>query len=155
MAQTRLRTTVPTHTRIAAIRRQRHPPVASVASCETRQFSRMTWLRYPRKDSQDRESMNTEATEYSKSSTDDEAAKHDEAAFDPNTTDPGEQKEKAGEAGGDSNNPLEVSPANPDVSKQRETTEGGAENSSASSGDASGRQRSSGGGSPSKGRHVS
>ncbi|MCJ1267862.1 hypothetical protein MMC22_007748 [Lobaria immixta] len=98
--------------------------------------------------------MNTEATEYSKSATDDEAARHEEAAFDPNTTDPQAQKKKAGESGEDSNNPLEVSPANPDVSQQRDTTEGGAESSSASSGDASGRERSSGGGSPSKGRKV-
>lgn len=44
--------------------------------------------------------MNTEATEYSKSATDDEAARHDEAAFDPNLTDPGTQKKKAGDVGG-------------------------------------------------------
>lgn len=43
--------------------------------------------------------MNTEATEYSKSATDDEAARHEEAAFDPNTTDPQAQKKKAGESG--------------------------------------------------------
>ena len=54
----------------------------------------------PRKDSQNRESMNTEATEYSKSATDDEAARHDEAAFDPNLTDPETQKKKAGDVGG-------------------------------------------------------
>ena len=42
--------------------------------------------------------MNTEATEYSKSGTDDESARQEEAAaFDPNITDPGEQTEKAGE----------------------------------------------------------
>ena len=41
--------------------------------------------------------MNTEATEYSKSGTDDEAARRDETAFDPNTTDPGAQKKKAGD----------------------------------------------------------
>ena len=41
--------------------------------------------------------MNTEATEYSKSGTDDASAKQEEAAFDPNITDPGKQKDKAGE----------------------------------------------------------
>lgn len=41
--------------------------------------------------------MNTEATEYSKSGTDDEAARREETAFDPDTTEPGAQKEKAGE----------------------------------------------------------
>ena len=41
--------------------------------------------------------MNTEATEYSKSGTDDESARREDAAFDPNVTDPGQQKEKAGD----------------------------------------------------------
>ena len=41
--------------------------------------------------------MNTEATEYSKSGTDDEAARREDAAFDPNMTDPQKQKDKAGE----------------------------------------------------------
>lgn len=99
MVRTRLRKTVPTHTRISAIRQQSRPQVASIAPCEKRQFSRVTWLASPRKDSQDRESINTEATEYSKSATDDDAARHEEAAFDPNTTDPETQKKKAGEVG--------------------------------------------------------
>ncbi len=54
----------------------------------------------------------------------------------------------------DKNNPLEVSPANPEVSKQRGETEGGAENSSSSSGTESDRKRSSGGASPNKGSKV-
>ena len=52
------------------------------------------------------------------------------------------------------NNPLEVSPANPEVSKQRGETEGGAENSSANSNITSDRQRSSGGGGLQKGSKV-
>ncbi|MCJ1224423.1 hypothetical protein MMC12_001068 [Toensbergia leucococca] len=111
--------------------------------------------RYPRKDSQHKDSMNVEANEYSKSGTDDQAARQEEAAFDPQTTDPQAQKEVAGEGGGDEGNPLDVSPANPDVSQQRGGTEGGAENSSASSGTKSDRQRTSGGGSPKKGKQVS
>jgi hypothetical protein len=43
----------------------------------------------------------------------------------------------------DSGNPLDVSPANPEVSKQRGTTEGGAENGSAEG-------KRSGGGNPNK-----
>lgn len=102
--------------------------------------------------------MNTEATEYSKSATDDEGARQEDAAFNPDITDPQEQKDKAGEGTGgdkDANNPLDVSPANPEVSKQRGKTEGGAENSSSSSDTESDRKRSSGGSSPSKGSKVS
>ena len=55
---------------------------------------------YPRKDSQDKDSINTEATEYSKSATDDESARQGDAAFDPNITDPQEQHAKAGEGQG-------------------------------------------------------
>ena len=45
--------------------------------------------------------MNTEATEYSKSATDDEGARHDDAAFNPDITDPQQQKDKAGEGTGE------------------------------------------------------
>ena len=45
--------------------------------------------------------MNTEATEYSKSATDDEGARHDDAAFNPDITDPQAQKDKAGEGTGE------------------------------------------------------
>lgn len=65
-----------------------------------RQFSKSSRLTYPRKDSQDKDSINTEATEYSKSATDDEGARQEDAAFDPNITDPQEQKDKAGEGTG-------------------------------------------------------
>lgn len=44
--------------------------------------------------------MNTDATEYSKSGTDDRAAGEQEAAFDPNLTSPESQHEKAGEGQG-------------------------------------------------------
>lgn len=40
--------------------------------------------------------MNTEATEYSKSASDDESARQEEAAFNPNVTDPQKQKDVAG-----------------------------------------------------------
>lgn len=44
--------------------------------------------------------MNPEATEYSKSGTDDAAARHEDTAFDPDTTGPGEQKDKVGQKTG-------------------------------------------------------
>jgi hypothetical protein len=62
----------------------------------TRPFSRTPALPYPRKDSQDKDSIDTEATEYSKSGTDDGAARQDKAAFDPSTTDPQKEKDIAG-----------------------------------------------------------
>ncbi|CZS92801.1 uncharacterized protein RAG0_03305 [Rhynchosporium agropyri] len=103
-------------------------------------FSQSTIRAYPRKNSQDKDSIDTEATEYSKSGTDDGAARQNEAAFDPSTTDPAEEKKIAGE--GNEGNPLEVSPANPEVSKQRGETEGGAEKGVG--------KKQSGGGSPNK-----
>ena len=45
--------------------------------------------------------MNTEATEYSKSASDDEGARQADAAFDPDITDPQQQKDKAGEGTGE------------------------------------------------------
>lgn len=44
--------------------------------------------------------MNTEATKYSKSGTDDQSAREQEAAFDPKITDPGEQIDKVGQGNG-------------------------------------------------------
>jgi len=110
----------------------------------------------PRKGSQDKDSIDTEATEYTKSGTDDEAAHQDEAAFDPNKTSPENMKEKAGEGNEESGNPLEVSPANTDVSEgagaEQPERGGGAEKSAGSGGGNGGRQ--SGHGSPSKGKKV-
>lgn len=96
MARAHLRKSVPTHTRIASIRQQPRPEICLVVPSEKRNFSRLTWLALPRKDSQDRESIDRESTEYSKSGTDDEAAGLDQAAFDPNTTEPGAEKNAAG-----------------------------------------------------------
>lgn len=62
----------------------------------TRLFTQSTCVNYPRKDAQDKDSIDTEATEYSKSGTDDASARHEDTAFDPGTTDPGEQKDKIG-----------------------------------------------------------
>jgi len=96
--------------------------------------------------------INTESTEYSKSGTDNEAANQESVAFNPDVTDPAAEKKKAGESNEESGNPLDASPANHDISKPRSTTEGGAENSA--SGDKNGKNSSdrsqSGFGSPKK-----
>ncbi|KAL2044772.1 hypothetical protein N7G274_002547 [Stereocaulon virgatum] len=152
----------PLCTRLSSYNQQPHSQSQSPMLQTHRQFSQFIYLAYPRKDSQDKDSMNTEATEYSKSATDDEGARQENAAFNLNITDPQEQKNVAGEGTGkgtvsksdDTNNPLEVSPANPELSKQRGQMEGGPENSSASSNTTSDRQRSSGGGGSPKGSKV-
>lgn len=72
--------------------------------------------RNPQRDAQqDREKINTDANEYAKSGTDDTAAKNEEAAFDPNITSPEGARQKAGER--NEENPLDVSPANPEMSQ--------------------------------------
>jgi len=91
-------------------------------STSVRTFTQTPLTRYPRKGSQDKDSIDRTATEYSKTGSDDSTAQMD-AAFDPSNTDP--QAEKNDSEGSE----LDVSPANPDVSKQRGQTEGGAENS--------------------------
>ncbi|RDW75061.1 hypothetical protein BP6252_06203 [Coleophoma cylindrospora] len=109
---------------------------------QTRTLFQSAILTYPRKDSQDRESINTDATEYTKSGTDDTAAHEVEAAFDPKLTSPEGEKKKAGE--GNDQNPLEVSPANREVSKQGgKEAHGGSEESAGS-------KKRSGSGSPPK-----
>lgn len=92
-----LRQTVPSHTRISLNRQLRHARPQLLTPYAQKQFSQSSRLNYPRKDSQDKDSINREPTEYSKSGTDDGAAGQEEAAFDPSITDPGEEKEKAGE----------------------------------------------------------
>jgi len=92
----------------------------------------------------DREKMDPEANEYSKSGTDDTSAANEDAAFDPNITDPQEAKEKAGE--GNEVNPLDASPANPEISQGTAEEEGGAKKKMSEGG--GGRQ---GGGDPGKG----
>ncbi|KAH0364946.1 hypothetical protein KCU65_g6445, partial [Aureobasidium melanogenum] len=108
-----------------------------------------------RKDAQSKDSLKPEPNEYSKSGSDDEAARVEQTAFDPNKTSPEEQHDSAESESaqlGQASNPLNVSPANQEVSQPRGSTEGGHEGSAASSSDsASDRSRSSGSGSPSKG----
>lgn len=87
-------------TRFSRALRQSHSlrqPALVSNTTSIRHFTARSSALYPRKDSQDKDSMNTEATEYSKSGTDDEAARQEDAAFDPSKTSPESQKKKAGE----------------------------------------------------------
>ncbi|KAF2654790.1 hypothetical protein K491DRAFT_693453 [Lophiostoma macrostomum CBS 122681] len=103
--------------------------------------------RYAQKDSQDKDSLKPRSTEYSKSGSDDAVADSDEA-FNPSKTRP--EQEKSGsesESGGQSNDPLDVSPGNPEVSKPRGDQEGGASNSPKSGGGSGGGSAPKSGGS--------
>ncbi|KAL1388917.1 hypothetical protein HDK64DRAFT_270923 [Phyllosticta capitalensis] len=99
----------------------------------------------PTKDAQDKDSLNPTSTEYSKSGGDNAAAHTPDAAFNPNKTSPEEATKTAERESGEDTNPLDASPGNPDISKPRDPTEGGAEKGARNE-----RARTSGGGSPKK-----
>ena len=84
------------HTRVSAIKHQGSQSSQAFINSGRRQLSQTPRKAYPRKDSQDKDSINTEATEYSKSATDDEGARQGDAAFNPDITDPQHQKDVAG-----------------------------------------------------------
>ena len=64
-----------------------------------------------------------ELREFLRTRAGDAAASNDQAAFNPSITNPQEAKDKASE--GNKINPLDVSPANPDISSATEEVEGG------------------------------
>ncbi|KAJ5594980.1 uncharacterized protein N7459_001188 [Penicillium hispanicum] len=79
-------------------------------------------------DVNDRESLNPERSEVTKSGTDNEVAQHP-TAYDPHNTAPESELEatrKEQQSAGKEGNPLNVSPANQDVSAWRGPQEGGA-----------------------------
>ncbi|KAF2239566.1 hypothetical protein EV356DRAFT_528154 [Viridothelium virens] len=113
----------------------------------------------PRKDAQGKDDLTPESNEYSKSGSDAQSAQVEKAAFDPSKTSPEEQHDTAGQEAGSvsttqssgQSNPLNVSPANQEVSQPRGNTEGGPEGSSGETGQGSQeRGRTSGRGSPTK-----
>ncbi|KAI1380394.1 hypothetical protein F4677DRAFT_441707 [Hypoxylon crocopeplum] len=67
-------------------------------------------LRTPYKDDMDRESFKPKTHEYTQSGTDEEVASKEDAAFNPNKTDPETEKDTA--AAESNGNPLRESPAN-------------------------------------------
>lgn len=82
---------------------------------------------HPSSSTEDRTRLNPQRTETTKSGTDSEVAQHP-AAFDPSKTAPETEMratEEESESEGKSRNPLDMSPANKDVSAWRGPTEGG------------------------------
>ncbi|KAK7976577.1 ketoacyl-synt-domain-containing protein [Apiospora arundinis] len=69
------------------------------------------------KDDQDRRSLKPRAHEYTGSGSDEEAAHNADSAFNPDKTRPEQERTTAGAGGKAGDNPLEVSPANHEVSK--------------------------------------
>lgn len=77
------------------------PTITATTTTTTRPFS-LSPLNQARKDTQDKDSLKPEPTEYSKSGSDDAAAATEKAAFDPSSTRPEEEQNIAGrESGGD------------------------------------------------------
>lgn len=122
-----LRTTRPSTLHQARRRQTLRPlsthPALQLASSSSRRQDPEKNQHPQRKAQEDREKLDPQANEYAKSGSDDSAAKQEEAAFDPNITDPQEAKKKAGE--GNEVNPLEASPANPKISEGTAEEEGG------------------------------
>ena len=84
----------PSHTTIMfSLRSIARTPIA-LRTATRRPLSTSTRFSFPRKDNQDKDSINTESTEYSKTGGDQQSA-HSKAAFDPNTTDPDQQVNEA------------------------------------------------------------
>ncbi|KAJ5273747.1 hypothetical protein N7478_008872 [Penicillium angulare] len=99
--------------------------------------------------SKEREKLNPERSEVTKSGTDSEVAHHP-SAYDPHNTSPESELEAAGQekhAEGKEGNPLNMSPANSDVSAWRRPTEGGPDRNAD-------KTSISGKGSPKKGRSI-
>lgn len=67
------------------------------SSSQTRSFHGSTRYLYATKDAQDKDSLKPRATEYSKSGSDDAAA-HEDAAFDPKQTKPETEQKNMGES---------------------------------------------------------
>ncbi|KAF2117222.1 hypothetical protein BDV96DRAFT_598146 [Lophiotrema nucula] len=107
-----------------------HPSYLAPSTTTGRCFSNTPLTLFPRKDTQDKDSLDPSSSEYSKSGTDNATAGTD-AAFDPNETRPEKEEHNAGQesGGGGDQNSLNVSPSNPEVSKPRGEQEGGSENS--------------------------
>ncbi|KAK8069616.1 hypothetical protein PG994_006232 [Apiospora phragmitis] len=101
----------------------RSPRTATPATTTLRQpLSTSAAPRMAYKDDQDRNSVKPRAHEYTGSGTDEQVANNADAAFNPDKTGPEEAMETASKGNkktgsGDSGNPLDVSPANQEVSK--------------------------------------
>ncbi|PQE17705.1 hypothetical protein CJF31_00005412 [Rutstroemia sp. NJR-2017a BVV2] len=134
-------------------------PRPNLLAPQRRTLTRTRALLLPRKGAQDKDSIDRSPTEYTRSGTDDGAVSEQKAAFDPSMTSPEAEREEAGKGPRKSEepegeNPLDVSPANPEVSKPKGTGNSGAERSKGEESGAytgTGGGRGSGFGSPNKG----
>ena len=100
-AQTNDKMQLPTTLLRRSIARPSFLPTITATTTTTRPFS-LSPLNQARKDTQDKDSLKPEPTEYSKSGSDDAAAATEKAAFDPSSTRPEEEQNIAGrESGGD------------------------------------------------------
>jgi hypothetical protein len=106
-------------------------------------FLSTTPTRFASKEAQDKDTLAPRSTEYSKSGSDDEAAKSD-AAFNPNKTSPEEAEATAEREAGGKDNSLNASPSNPDISKPNSPGVGG-------NGGAPDKKQSGGGSAPKSG----
>lgn len=96
---------------------QRFGKAASSAITSTRPYSSTRIMRFPYKDSQDRESLRPDVAENTTTARDsDIAEQHPETSFDPKTTSPEGEFQVAGKGSKDGN-PLEASGANQRLSK--------------------------------------
>jgi hypothetical protein len=82
-----------------------------------RTFITTTPTSFPKKGAEDRNSIDTSSTEYSKTGTDDAVAENEDAAFNPDKTSPEEAENTAGK--GNQHNPLDGSGANQEASKTK------------------------------------
>ncbi|KAL1629924.1 hypothetical protein SLS54_000782 [Diplodia seriata] len=150
----RLRSTCPRGTRIAAIRattKTTAPTAPMTMTNSTRLFHHSrTVLGSTKEDHMERDRLNPSSTEYSKSGSDDDAAKMSDAAFNPDKTSPEEAVGSADQESGEGPNPLDVSPGNQEVSSSKDPEQGGPDRSPSESGEPSSRARSSSRGSPKK-----
>ncbi|KAI0888033.1 uncharacterized protein GGS22DRAFT_92601 [Annulohypoxylon maeteangense] len=96
--------------RTALRARSTHLPSTPGRLAAIRQIHPSSALRAPYKDDMDRESFKPKSHEYTQSGTDEEVATKQDAAFNPNKTDPETEKNAAAEES--NGNPLEQSPAN-------------------------------------------
>ncbi|KAK6956965.1 hypothetical protein Daesc_002247 [Daldinia eschscholtzii] len=125
----------------AALRARSGAPLASTSNrlvASSRHMHQSAALRSPYKDDMDRESLKPKAHEYTTTGTDEEVATKQDAAFNPDKTDPDtEMNTAAKESNG---NPLDGSPADKGFSeagsgKSEDKTHGGQKKAS-SAGDA-------------------
>lgn len=87
-------------------------------------FISTTPIRAATKGAEDKDSLNPQSTEYSKSGSDDQAA-HSDAAFNPNKTSPEEAEATAEREAGGKDNSLNASPGNKEISEPNSRGVGG------------------------------